>query len=206
MTGLTIKKIVFNDNTPIDLNSDDIVVFVGPNNMGKSQSLRDIFNAISNNIGNIVIREIEIAYHNPEALKDNIERNSLVAPNGQYFSYRGYNYDIYSPILNGFGTQFAVDANIRNYLVSMVKTEERLTTSSPKMMINPGEPNQYPLQYIIEPANRQRISNVFEKIFGLKIFCEDRGSTMLTLHMGDDIDFDKDNLTVQQISDELYKT
>lgn len=45
MVGITLEKMVFNEGTEIELSPTDIVVFVGPNNMGKSQSLRDISNS-----------------------------------------------------------------------------------------------------------------------------------------------------------------
>ena len=36
--SVVIKKIKFNDNTEIELNNDDIVVFVGANNVGKAKT------------------------------------------------------------------------------------------------------------------------------------------------------------------------
>lgn len=205
MIGLTLNKLIFNEDTEIDLSTTDIVVFVGPNNMGKSQSLRDIYNGISNDFGNTVVKDVRIAYHHPQELKGWVERLSLTTPNGQNFNYRGYQYQIYSPNAESFGHQNKVEVNVKKFLVSMVRTEERLTTSSPKLMVNPGEARQHPLQYITEPENRRTMSSVFEKIFSKKIFCEDRGSTMLTLHMGDEIAFNQVGMTPQQVSDELYK-
>ena len=58
MTKLIIKSLTFNDQTTIALNDNDIVVFVGPNNVGKSQSLHDIYNLLSENNG-IVVKSIE---------------------------------------------------------------------------------------------------------------------------------------------------
>ena len=205
MVGITLEKIIFNEGTEIDLSPTDIVVFVGPNNMGKSQSLRDAFGLISAKNRGVVIRDIQLSYHNPQSLKDVIERLSLTTPNGSYYLHRGYNYQIHSQDIAGFGNSQIVEDNIRKFLVSMVKTEERLTTSSPKQMVNPGDARQYPLQYVTEPDNRQTMSDIFEKIFSKKIFCEDRGSTMLTLHMGDEIAFNQAGMTPQQVSDELYK-
>ncbi len=205
MTGITINRLVFNDGTPIDLTPQDIVVFVGPNNMGKSQSLRDIYNSISSDHGSLVVTDVGVEYHQPQDLREVLENYALKSPSGQYFLYRGYHYQIHSASINGFGQNRYTDEQIKSFLVSMIKTEERLTTSSPKQLVNPGEPNQYPLQYVTDPDNRQRMSDIFEKIFGKKIFCEDRGSTQLTLHMGDDIMFDHIGMTPQQISDELYR-
>lgn len=205
MTGITISRLIFNDGTLIDVSPQDIVVFVGPNNMGKSQSLRDIFNSISNDHGSLVVRDVDIAYHHPENIRQVIQDLSLATPNGNNYTYAGYHYIIYSLNIDRFGNGRYVDDNIRKFLVSMVKTEERLTTSSPKQMVNPGEPRMSPLQYVTEPDNRKRMSDIFEKIFSKKIFCEDRGSTKLLLHMGDEIEFDQTGMSPQQVSDELYK-
>ena len=205
MTGITINRLVFNDGTSIDLTPRDIVVFVGPNNMGKSQSLRDIYNSISSDHGSLVVTDVGVEYHQPQDLCNLVENYSLRTPSAQHFLYRGYHYQIHSTSINGFDQNRYADEQIKNFLVSMVKTEERLTTSSPKQMVNPGNANEHPLQYVTDPDNRQRMSDIFEKIFGKKIFCEDRGSTQLTLHMGDDIVFNQAMMTPQQVSDELYR-
>ena len=41
--GGYISKVQFKNGETIDLLQNDIVVFVGPNNAGKSQCLRDIY-------------------------------------------------------------------------------------------------------------------------------------------------------------------
>jgi len=41
-----ISEIVFSDGTKISLNSDDIVIFVGPNNSGKTVALKNLINKI----------------------------------------------------------------------------------------------------------------------------------------------------------------
>ena len=205
MAGITINRLVFNDGTSIDLSPQDIVVFVGPNNMGKSQSLRDIYNSISSDHGSLVVTDVGVEYHQPQDLQDELDNYALKSPNGRYFLYSGYHYHIHSTSINGFGQNRYTDEQIKSFLVSMIKTEERLTTSSPKQMVNPGEPIQFPLQYATIPDNCQRMSNIFEKIFGKKVFCEDRGSTQLSLHMGDNIVFNHVEMTPQQISDEFYR-
>ena len=205
MTGFTLSKLTFNDGTTIDLADQDIVVFVGPNNMGKSQSLRDIYNSISSDRGNIVVTDVGLTFHNSPDIKGVIEKHSLSQLFGQYIGYIGYHYQIHSASIDGFGKSRYVDENIKKFLVSMVETEERLTTSSPKQMQNPGEAKTCPLQYITDSKNRQVMSDIFEKIFAKKIYCEDRGSTKLVLHMGEEIDFEKSDLTSQQIVDEHYK-
>lgn len=45
--GGYISKLVFNNGEQLDIAEDDIVIFVGPNNAGKSQSLKDIYQLAS---------------------------------------------------------------------------------------------------------------------------------------------------------------
>ena len=85
MTGITINRLVFNNGTSIDLTPQDIVVFVGPNNMGKSQSLRDIYNSISSDHGSLVVTDVGVEYHQPQDLQGVLENFALKVPNGQYF-------------------------------------------------------------------------------------------------------------------------
>lgn len=41
--GGYISQIQFNNGKLLDISENDIVVFVGPNNAGKSQALKDIY-------------------------------------------------------------------------------------------------------------------------------------------------------------------
>lgn len=41
--GGYISQLKFNNGETLDISANDIVVFVGPNNAGKSQSLKDIY-------------------------------------------------------------------------------------------------------------------------------------------------------------------
>ena len=54
--GGYISRLVLNNNTEITINESDIVVFVGPNNVGKSQSLKDIYQLCEGEKTSIVIK------------------------------------------------------------------------------------------------------------------------------------------------------
>lgn len=41
--GGYISKLFLNNGKEIDISKNDIVIFVGPNNAGKSQTLKDIY-------------------------------------------------------------------------------------------------------------------------------------------------------------------
>lgn len=55
MYGGYISKVAFNNGQSIDINKNDIVIFVGPNNVGKSQALKDIYALCKNKEAPIVV-------------------------------------------------------------------------------------------------------------------------------------------------------
>ena len=58
--GLYVESLIFNNGESININKDDIVVFVGPNNVGKSQSLKDIYACITNQKYKKVIKDVSL--------------------------------------------------------------------------------------------------------------------------------------------------
>lgn len=56
-----IKSIKFNDDTPLSISHNSVIVFTGANNSGKSQVLRDVETGLdkSNSLPTIVIKDIE---------------------------------------------------------------------------------------------------------------------------------------------------
>ena len=72
-----ISKLIFNDNEELNVNQNDIVVFVGPNNAGKSQSLKDIYELCDSKKPSTVISDIEI-YKPTDSLIDYVTSISNV--------------------------------------------------------------------------------------------------------------------------------
>ncbi len=58
--GGYISKIHFNDGTHVDIQPNDIIIFVGPNNAGKSQSLKDIYLLSSEKFPTTIVSDIAI--------------------------------------------------------------------------------------------------------------------------------------------------
>ena len=56
--GGFISQIQFNNGQNLDLLENDIVVFVGPNNVGKSQALKDIYARSEKKVPTVVISNI----------------------------------------------------------------------------------------------------------------------------------------------------
>ena len=55
-----IKNLTFSDGTVLPLSHSDIVVFTGPNNVGKSQAIKDILNIYRNvHVAHNVVTKVE---------------------------------------------------------------------------------------------------------------------------------------------------
>lgn len=207
MIGVSIDKLLFNDDTEVNLSPTDIVVFVGPNNAGKSRSLKDIMNAIVSPQGNIVVKDIKLLYHQIEEIKNNIIKMSLVKTNSdQSLYYSGFNYGIHQSFLQNIGHSDRLYSEIRGFLVSSIKTEERLEIANPKPVLVRGEAKQYPLQYMADSSIRKAVSAVFQKVFDQHIYCYDKATTNIYLHIGDEINFNQNGLTAEQITDKYYES
>lgn len=137
-----IKKIEFNneENDPLELEHDDIVVFVGPNNVGKSRTLKDLRNdIIKDNISNkIIVKNVEYEEENfnRENMKAYCEKNFSKTETGQYnvnIGNRGQNYT-YAEY------DFIEFSNRREFfykaLFSFLSTEERLNMTAPISLAN----------------------------------------------------------------------
>ena len=58
--GGFISKITFNNGVSLDISKNSIIVFVGPNNVGKSQALKDIYSLSEKSQNSVVVSGIEI--------------------------------------------------------------------------------------------------------------------------------------------------
>ena len=206
MVGVSIDRLIFNDGTEIVLNPIDVVVFVGPNNAGKSRSLKDIYGLLSSPHGSIVVRDIVRHIHDLEGIKENIKGMSLALRRAdQTYEYQGYHYNIYQDRLNEIERGNRLNEGIRAFLVSNVKTEERLETANPKEVIDRNQAKQNPLQYMTDETIREAVSQVFQKIFQKNVYCYDKASRKLYLHIGPEIRFNQGGLVASQISDTYYE-
>ena len=89
--SVVVKQITFNDDIAYDFKPDDIVLLVGPNNVGKSRAIKDLrddLNGISDSPqSKVIIKNVEYTTSNffAETLQEYFERN--IPPN----EYGGYN-------------------------------------------------------------------------------------------------------------------
>ena len=206
MIGISLNRIVFNDGTEVNLSSTDIVVLVGPNNAGKSRSLKDINNAIVSPRDTIVASDVTIQYHQAAEIGNKVKEMSLAhRRSDQSVDYQGYKYSIHQSVLERIGATERVHDQLRGFLVSSVTTEERLDIANPKPVIERGQPKQKPLQYMAEQPIRNAVSNVFNRVYNQHVYCYDKATTNIYLHIGEEIGFNHEGMSPEQITDRYYE-
>ena len=130
--SVVIKKIKFNDNTEIELNNDDVVVFVGANNVGKSRVLKDIKNDIlESSSKKVIVDEIEYQDTNFEEInmRNYFKNNFELGPNGYDIAVdvnhtHNYNEHNFQNVKSG-------DKHFYKVLFSFLSTESRLNMTAP---------------------------------------------------------------------------
>ena len=183
-----VEKITFNDGTTLECDKNDLIVFVGANNAGKSASLKEISLKFRSKINKTkVIQDITIAKNGEQnSLKSHFEKNSLFSDEGGvYFKGFGYNIssgdtDYYlSNYENGVGELFPFYANVLN-------TEQRLTAANPAQNIRlTKDPMQHPIHHLQKSdVLETQFSNYFKQAFGKDLVVHRNAGSEVPLYVG----------------------
>ena len=130
--SLSIEKIKFNDGTSIEFKSDDIVLLVGANNVGKSRTLKDLTDDL-NDLSKPKVIIDEVVYRSSDFssdhLKDYFEKNVNKDNWGNYIvlteENQSYCFDASSFTNNTY------EKNFYKALFSFLSTESRLNITRP---------------------------------------------------------------------------
>jgi hypothetical protein len=187
-TGGFISEISFDDGQKFKIEKNDIVVFVGANNVGKSQSLKDIYTLCDRKIPTKVIKNIKVE-KNAINLKKFIESISIIKNKGFCNEYEAFGFN-YNDSLNRF-ENFSKDYSFgyfRNIFVANLGTENRLTISNPPAMISRDKVYQHPIHFAaFDNQKANWLSTNFKKAFGKDIEVNTQHGTTIPLCIGDKI-------------------
>ena len=167
--GVYISKIKFADEE-IRINKDDIVVFVGPNNVGKSQSLKDIYNLCERKKETKVVKDIEIVKGNKDKIKEFIPE--ICKKTTEYgttfystFKFRSTAYCISDTSLN----KDKLD-ELRDIFIANLDTTQRLNIVNLCETVEQNEIYNHPIHYVeFEKDKEIWLSDNFKKAFGKEL-------------------------------------
>lgn len=192
MTSLKIQTLLFNDKSSLDLKDDDIVIFTGPNNAGKSQSLTDIFsNFHTPGSGKVVTSTVT----------ESLDRESLepwlndFAKHQDDRTYHGAGFHITGYQIDKFCKEGIVNDQIALFLSSNLNTAQRLNITQPQEKIGDRDPMRHPVHYVSRNRGQmlKEIEKAFHEAFGLHLQLNDYDGKYHTFVVsGDEIKIEGD--------------
>ena len=198
-----VVKIKFNNGKELDVNKNDIVVLVGPNNAGKSQSLSDIYRLSNNKAPTVVVSDIEISKEG--SLKQLLEATSIKRDNGYFIEYTTLNHSV----SYGDHSEESFAANkyygeYRNWFVTKLDTEARLSLCFPAQNIRRDEPRTNPIHYAaFDRKCREWLSDSFKRAFGTNIIPNTHYGSEIPLCLGELVKLE-DTFSDEQERQEVY--
>lgn len=177
-----IEQITFNNGQTIDIGQRDIVIFVGPNNAGKSQSIKDIYAlAESDKAQTVVVKSVKCHIGDFGKILERIKSVSKVSILGGRRVYRGMGYSVHDyTIAEGYHKSGLSD--LRPIYFDFIGTVERLQECISREQKDAESSAEYPIQKIPEDSNfAKRLSDAFQEAFGIGIELSGAFSKKLTL-------------------------
>lgn len=180
-----LKKIVFNDGTPLDLNHNSIVVFTGANNSGKSQVLKDIENGLNRQypFSTVVAQALEYEYfgdiYDPTFFNSHFMRDE----NGNYNIVESCNHCFDKDSVGIWWNNHELYADLHKLFIRRLCTELRLTTSN--ALDRSVQPERHPIYKLNQSETlTQKLSDYFRQAFGVDLIVNRNDIRYVPLHVG----------------------
>jgi energy-coupling factor transporter ATP-binding protein EcfA2 len=184
--SLSFESITFSDGQTLNFEDDEIVVFVGPNNAGKSASLRELKNYLSSPTPQTVIaRAVIKAVGNSNNLRDYLEKHSQKTGITANLTYSGTGYNIHHSHVSHFD-QIHNRGTVAPFFVAHAATENRIVGSNPAGAIALHQaPATEPIhQLLIDPTLASDICKLFKTAFGEDLIVLRAGGSTYPLYVG----------------------
>ncbi|SUW65458.1 Predicted ATPase [Buttiauxella agrestis] len=178
-----ISEILFSSGQKISFEEDEKIIIVGPNNSGKSQTLREIIEISSSatvKTGQVIKK---ISMHKQGSIQDleNLLKKGGAFINNNYI-YGGQS--IYYGWLSSWEDKDRL-TNICPIFIKNVTANDRLSICNQQNSIAPDAPKSRPQHYLYENSTlMSHISMLFKKAFNKDIMFNYRGGSVLPIHVG----------------------
>lgn len=188
--SVTLSSVTFSDGTKITFSAGDVVVLVGPNNAGKSLSLREIKNKLADEKGNtVVVRSVEFNRSGEaDELDSWLTQNSHVKErSGGDPQYIGLGYNVRRHMVNDRWRPTATNlGNLVEVFCRLLTAEERLQLAHPANNIKfSSEPLSHPIHQIYkDDLLANEVSRYFRKAFGQDLVLNFAAGSEIPLHTG----------------------
>lgn len=204
--NLYVSGITFNNGVSLFLEKNCILIFVGQNNVGKSQALRDIYVHARNELGTLVVTKTSFSKSTYEIISEWLAAHFAVDDIRDCRSYSGMGCSF-----NQYQVQRAersgVFGEITDAFVSRLDTATRLAISNPPEAVGRRTATKHPI-HILERDEclLEKVSAYFRKAFGVGLIPFVGYGRTIPLCVGDDPkDVCNETLTASQRESRFLK-
>lgn len=200
-----LKSITFNDGQTLTLNHDSIVVFVGPNNVGKSQALADIHGLLKTpDCHSVVVEAINVNALPIDQVETHLEQNSIPWNENGHPHYKGFGFFINQPIRYVPSDSLGIFTDAYCVKVDTQRRLDIVTSAAP----GGRHELQHPLDFLFKETPRKILRNSFQHAFGTSIVADPWFGMGANVRVGNPISVPSDHVdedTVFDYLDELGK-
>ncbi len=192
-TRIWINQLEFSDGSTIDFEKNDIVVFVGPNNAGKSASLKECAGLLRsrNKPKNKVIKKLVTGQEgSKESLISFLEQTSKkhYSDNNEEPYFQGFGYNVYAPHAKKWWDNITTNGlgELTNFFISTLNTEERLKIADPASNIRlTRDAISHPIHYLQKDDElEKRFSGYVHQAFGQDLIVHRNAGNIVPLYVG----------------------
>lgn len=189
MVAAWISKIKFNDGSELNFQRNDIVILVGPNNAGKSATLKELYTSTQHVSEKIILKGIEIQRHgdNTELIADLELKSSVIQKDRADPIYGGLGYSLSSlDARNSWDGYKKGLSKVHPFFVKWVNTEARITAANPPENISITKQNpQHPIHFLqADDLVEEKFSRYFKQAFGLDLILHRNAGNKVPLYVG----------------------
>ena len=183
--SLHLSKLTFASGNTLSLAPDSIVLFVGPNSSGKTQSLKDLWNQITSPHRfrglSIVGATLEKTGTTSQYLAF-IRENSITHNNNLIMS--GLKISPHDAANNDWKQEHPT--YVGRVFARLIEADERLSAIKERTRINRSEEKPvHPLQALdFDPDRERDTSNTFNNVFGQHLLLDRGAGSVVNLHVG----------------------
>lgn len=180
----SISRLGFSGGNSFELKPNEKVILVGPNNSGKSQTLREILAICQKGKSerHLVLAELKIdKTGDVNTLKLFLESKADFVDG----NYRFKNWQLPEKHVQFWNNDFLIHGLSAGFIKN-IAANERLNICNPQPSIAPGDQKSQP-QHVLydDEALMRKISELFRRAFGKDIMFDFRGGSRLPIHVGE---------------------
>lgn len=201
-----ISSITFNTGEQVDIKPNDIVVFVGPNNVGKSQALKDIYALSDKKLKSIVVSDIRIA-KSEGSLLSLLNSVSIGDDRGSTICYSLFGKAMWfnKSVSEGNFAGNPYYCDFRDLFVVNLDTAARLNICIPPKNIKRSEPKGHPIHFAaFDGKYRRLLSSNFKRAFGIDVTPNTQYGSIIPLCIGEPVNLDNGQYSDEQERLEKY--